>query len=327
MPDARRPFPGRCSRVAPTRHDYQGRGKGDQAKTSMGLWNALAFSGLAPEHINGRLTMVSFVSAIAVVASTHNGRLTMVDFVSAIAVEASTHGDGLFAQAASGTGQAWFTYMVAVLPPAVAPLVPLLQGESMDYPNEKNEKQPPVSTLLSLDRSRSLLQFSTFLQILPAMATMSVASFSPLTAGSGAIARPPIAALAPRRRALVVRAQNKDNTGRLVDAFAFSGPAPERINGRLAMVGFVSALAVEASRGDGLLSQAGSGSGLAWFAASAAVLSVASLVPLLQGESAEDRSGGFWSADAEIWNGRFAMVGLVALAATEYLTGTPFINV
>ncbi|TVU41800.1 hypothetical protein EJB05_15352 [Eragrostis curvula] len=163
------------------------------------------------------------------------------------------------------------------------------------------------------------------------MATMSVASFSPLTAGSGAIARPPIAALAPRRRALVVRAQNKiptwDNTGRLVDAFAFSGPAPERINGRLAMVGFVSALAVEASRGDGLLSQAGSGSGLAWFAASAAVLSVASLVPLLQGESAEDRSGGFWSADAEIWNGRFAMVGLVALAATEYLTGTPFINV
>ncbi|TVU41809.1 hypothetical protein EJB05_15361, partial [Eragrostis curvula] len=128
----RRPFPGRCSRVAPTRHDYQGRGKGDQAKTSMGLWNALAFSGLAPEHINGRLTMVSFVSAIAVEASTHNGRLTMVGFVSAIAVEASTHGDGLFAQAASGTGQAWFTYMVAVLPPAVAPLVPLLQGESVE---------------------------------------------------------------------------------------------------------------------------------------------------------------------------------------------------
>ncbi|TVU41839.1 hypothetical protein EJB05_15394 [Eragrostis curvula] len=162
------------------------------------------------------------------------------------------------------------------------------------------------------------------------MATMSVASFSPLAARASAStfgARPPMTALAPRRRALVLRAQNKDNTGQLLDAFAFSGPAPERINGRLAMVGFVSALAVEASRGDGLLSQAGSGSGLAWFAASAAVLSVASLVPLLQGESAEDRSGGFWSADAEIWNGRFAMVGLVALAATEYLTGTPFINV
>jgi hypothetical protein len=113
----------------------------------------------------------------------------------------------------------------------------------------------------------------------------------------------------------------------LWDALAFSGPAPERINGRLAMVGFVSALAVEASSGRGLLSQAGSGSGMTWFAATAAVLSVASLVPVLQGESAESRSGGVMSADAELWNGRFAMLGLVALAVTEYITGAPFVNV
>ncbi|XP_066391666.1 low molecular mass early light-inducible protein HV60, chloroplastic-like [Miscanthus floridulus] len=113
-------------------------------------------------------------------------------------------------------------------------------------------------------------------------------------------------------------------THNLRDALAFSGPAPERINGRLAMVGFVSALAVEAYRGGGLLSQAGSGSGLAWFAATAAVLSVASLVPLLRGDSAEARSGAVTSADAEL--GRFAMLGLVALAFTEYLTGAPFIN-
>jgi hypothetical protein len=92
------------------------------------------------------------------------------------------------------------------------------------------------------------------------------------------------------------------------------------------MVGFVSALAVEASRGGDLLAQAGSGSGLAWFAATAAVLSVASLVPVLKGDSAEARSGGVMSADAELWNGRFAMLGLIALAFTEYLTGTPFIN-
>jgi hypothetical protein len=113
----------------------------------------------------------------------------------------------------------------------------------------------------------------------------------------------------------------------LWDALAFSGPAPERINGRLAMVGFISALAVEASRGGGLLSQAGSRSGLAWFAATAAVLSVASLVPVLQGDSAEGRSGGVMSADAELWNGRFAMLGLVALAITECITGAPFVNV
>ena len=188
----------------------------------------------------------------------------------------------------------------------------------------------------------------------PTAATV-MASLAFATAGARAgvlpVRVPAAAALAPRRRALVVRAQAEDAkptteettaassaspspapstpltaSPGLWDALAFSGPAPERINGRLAMVGFVSALAVEASRGGGLLSQAGSGSGLAWFAATAAVLSVASLVPVLRGESAEARSGGVMSADAELWNGRFAMLGLVALAVTEYISGAPFIN-
>ncbi|RLM87643.1 low molecular mass early light-inducible protein HV90, chloroplastic-like [Panicum miliaceum] len=190
------------------------------------------------------------------------------------------------------------------------------------------------------------------------MASMSSLAFATAGARAGVLpVRVPAAALAPRRRAMVVRAQAEDArptteettaaassspspapstpltakpkaaSPGLWDALAFSGPAPERINGRLAMVGFVSALAVEASRGGGLLSQAGSGSGLAWFAATAAVLSVASLVPVLRGESAEGRSGGVMSADAELWNGRFAMLGLVALAVTEYITGAPFVNV
>ncbi|TVU41810.1 hypothetical protein EJB05_15362, partial [Eragrostis curvula] len=65
--------------------------------------DALAFSGPAPERINGRLAMIGFVSAIA--------------------VEASTRWDGIFAQAANGTGQqAVFTYMVAAL--SVASLEP-----------------------------------------------------------------------------------------------------------------------------------------------------------------------------------------------------------
>ncbi|GJN10114.1 hypothetical protein PR202_ga28178 [Eleusine coracana subsp. coracana] len=75
-------------------------------KASTVLWHALKFSSPAPERINGCLAMVGFVSVIT--------------------VEASTRGDGLFAQAASWTGQAWFAYMAVAL--SVALLVPLLQG-------------------------------------------------------------------------------------------------------------------------------------------------------------------------------------------------------
>ncbi|KHL91123.1 hypothetical protein QW71_36460 [Paenibacillus sp. IHB B 3415] len=39
------------------------------------------------------------------------------------------------------------------------------------------------------------------------------------------------------------------------DVLAFSGPAPERINGRLAMIGFVAAMAVELSKGEDVLAQ------------------------------------------------------------------------
>ncbi|PKA64958.1 Early light-induced protein 1, chloroplastic [Apostasia shenzhenica] len=110
----------------------------------------------------------------------------------------------------------------------------------------------------------------------------------------------------------------------LWDALAFSGPAPERINGRLAMIGFASALAVEVARGDDLAAQLANG-GLLWFAGSTVLLSVASLVPLLRGVDAPERSGGIMTADAELWNGRFAMLGLMGLALTEFLTGGPLV--
>ncbi|XP_048543948.1 high molecular mass early light-inducible protein HV58, chloroplastic-like [Triticum urartu] len=192
------------------------------------------------------------------------------------------------------------------------------------------------------------------------MATMVALSFFAVVGRSAA--RSPV--VAPRRHALVVRAQTEpgmDSTKETAsastsssspstsatptpipaapkpmikkanpsvwDALAFSGPAPEHINGRLAMVGFVATLTVEVARGGGLLDQAGSGAGLGWFLVTAGVFSVASLVPLLQGQSVESKSSGFWSADAELWNGRFAMLGLVALAATEFITGAPFVNI
>ncbi|KAK9179684.1 hypothetical protein WN943_028888 [Citrus x changshan-huyou] len=104
------------------------------------------------------------------------------------------------------------------------------------------------------------------------------------------------------------------------DVFAFSGPAPERINGRLAMIGFVAALAVELSKGQDVFAQLSDG-GVAWFLGTSVLLSVASLVPLFKGVSVESKSDGFMTSDAELWNGRFAMMGLVALAVTEFVKG------
>ncbi|EPS65382.1 early light inducible protein [Genlisea aurea] len=102
--------------------------------------------------------------------------------------------------------------------------------------------------------------------------------------------------------------------------FAFGGPGPERINGRLAMIGFVAAIGAEFASGQDLSEQLQNG-GVSWFLATSAVLTLASLVPLFQGVTAESTSGALMSSDAELWNGRFAMLGLVALAFTEYVKG------
>ncbi|EXC16745.1 hypothetical protein L484_013325 [Morus notabilis] len=104
------------------------------------------------------------------------------------------------------------------------------------------------------------------------------------------------------------------------DILAFSGPAPERINGRLAMVGFVAAMAVELSKGQDVFAQISNG-GISWFVGTSIVLTLASLVPLFKGVSVESKSSGVMTSDAELWNGRFAMLGLVALAFTEYVKG------
>ena len=66
---------------------------------------------------------------------------------------------------------------------------------------------------------------------------------------------------------------------------------------------------------------------MAWFVATAAVLFVASLVPFLKGESTEGCGGSVMSANAELWNRFFTMLGLVKLVLTEYITAAPFINV
>ncbi|XP_025888478.2 early light-induced protein, chloroplastic-like [Solanum lycopersicum] len=120
-------------------------------------------------------------------------------------------------------------------------------------------------------------------------------------------------------------AEPKPSTN-FIDIFSFSGPAPERINGRLAMIGFVAAIGMELANGADLSAQLSNG-GLLWFLGSSALLTLASLIPLFQGVTVESKSDGIMTADAEIWNGRFAMLGLVALALTEYVKGAGLFQV
>ncbi|CAI8586380.1 unnamed protein product [Vicia faba] len=108
------------------------------------------------------------------------------------------------------------------------------------------------------------------------------------------------------------------------DLMAFGGPAPERINGRLAMIGFVAAMGVEIAKGQGLFEQL-SGGGVPWFLGTSVLLSLASLIPFFQGVSVESKSKDVMSSDAELWNGRIAMLGLIALAFTEYVKGTSLV--
>lgn len=107
---------------------------------------------------------------------------------------------------------------------------------------------------------------------------------------------------------------------RFIDVLAFTGPGPERINGRLAMVGFISAMVVEITRGQDLFTQIENG-GYRWFLLTSVVLTMASLFPFSRGIGPGATTDKFWNPDAEVWNGRAAMVGLVALAITEYIKG------
>lgn len=117
---------------------------------------------------------------------------------------------------------------------------------------------------------------------------------------------------------------SKKVSPKFMEVLSFTGPAPERINGRLAMIGFVSAIAVELTRGQDLYTQITNGGDM-WFFWTSILFTAASLIPFSKGFGPGFVRDRFWNPDAEVWNGRAAMVGLIALGITEFLKRGPLV--
>lgn len=102
------------------------------------------------------------------------------------------------------------------------------------------------------------------------------------------------------------------------DLMAFSGPAPELISARLSMIGFTAALFAELATGESVVRQ--------WAEEPTGVFltfltfSVATLIPLLS--STKREAFGPFTPDAEVANGRFAMIGFASLLVIELVKGS-----
>ncbi|KAF5827210.1 chloroplast carotene biosynthesis related protein [Dunaliella salina] len=102
------------------------------------------------------------------------------------------------------------------------------------------------------------------------------------------------------------------------EVMGFSG-APEIINGRLAMLGFVAALGAELSSGDSVVKQISEEPTL--ISLTFILFSAASLVPAFARTRPE--TIGPFNPQAEMTNGRAAMIGFAAMLILENIRGVP----
>lgn len=100
---------------------------------------------------------------------------------------------------------------------------------------------------------------------------------------------------------------------------AFGGPAPERINGRLAMIGFLGGFVAEIFTGKSIGEQFMHYPGPVLL--SGMFIAYGSILPIVYGSNMSEAFGPL-TPEVEKWNGRYAMAGLSALMLIESLKGS-----
>ncbi|PNH07704.1 Carotene biosynthesis-related protein CBR, chloroplastic [Tetrabaena socialis] len=131
------------------------------------------------------------------------------------------------------------------------------------------------------------------------------------TAAEGGLERP-AAAYTPT-------SQSNSTTLAFNDVMGFSGSAPEVVNGRLAMLGFVAAVGAELASGESVLKQ---------WAEEPTLITLAFLLfiggSLVTAFNAKrDAKLGPFTPQAEMINGRAAMIGFASLLIIEAVKGSP----
>ncbi|KAF8057135.1 RH3A [Scenedesmus sp. PABB004] len=164
--------------------------------------------------------------------------------------------------------------------------------------------------------------------LLPVQPEPSTSAPAPPSSAGGASAPAPVAQPAAAARPQAARPGKPLSFEQVM---AFEGVAPEVVNGRAAMLGFVAAVSAEV-HGDSLFSQLLAGGGVSALAVIAAV-TLASFAPAVRSVPLADvfnkgagapKSFGPFTPAAELINGRAAMLGLMALVFIEGTGQQPF---
>jgi hypothetical protein len=181
----------------------------------------------------------------------------------------------------------------------------------------------PAATLEALERTLGLPA------VPPAVETDDRARLEAQVPSGASAGSAPAFASAPSASAAAPVATEEPEM-ELFKVMGFGAPAPEVINGRAAMVGFLAAVGAELATHDSVFKQMGEG-GLGGMLFVFAAVTAASFAPLARGKSVQETflkknpaSVGPFNVDAETLNGRAAMLGLFTLLVLEGLSGQSF---